>query len=337
MRVRKHCGLFDGSTLGKIEVAGADASEFLDRLYLTRVSTLPIRRSRYAVLLREDGIVLDDGIVLRLAPDRFLATVSSSHADLVLAHMEFWRAAEFGRQDVLVMDLTDAWSVIVVSGPASRSALSQALGAEWRSTLAALKHMDFAEGNWNKRVLRVLRASFSGELAFEMHAHPSIALSLWERLIACGVTAYGLEAVDILRIEKGYLVSAEMNGQTTPQDLNLKVPADRNCIGSALLGRPGFNEPGRPRLVGVQSVRPDDVFFGGAQLVRSERRGRPSGYISSAAYSPELGRQVGLALVARRVSLGTELLAYEPLYGRTTRVRLTVPVHLDPAGERMKS
>jgi methylglutamate dehydrogenase subunit C len=336
-RVRGHCGLFDGSTLGKIEVVGASAPEFLDRLYLTRIGTLPVGRSRYAVLLREDGIVLDDGLVLRLTPNRFLATVSSSHLDMVLAHMEFWCAAEFGTQDVTITDLTDAWSVIVVAGPASRNALGEVLSADWRTRLAALKHMDFSEGNWDSRVLRVLRASFSGELAFEVHCHPSIALSLWERLSACGVTPYGLEAVDILRLEKGYLVSAEMNGATTPHDLNLDVPAGRNCIGSGLLSRSGFHEPERPRLAGVQSVRPDDAFFGGAQLVLSEQGERPCGYISSAAYSPALGRQVGLALVARRVALGTELFASEPLHGRTTRVRLTVPAHFDAAGERMRS
>jgi methylglutamate dehydrogenase subunit C len=336
-RVREHCGLFDGSTLGKIEVAGPGAPELLDRLYLTRISSLPVGRSRYAVLLREDGMVLDDGLVLRLGADRFLTTVSSSHADLVLAHMEFWRAAEFALQDVMITDLTDAWSVIVVAGPTSRSALSETLGADWRSQFAALKHMDLAEDHWDGRALRVLRASFSGELAFEVHTHPASALNLWERLIACGVSPYGLEAVDILRLEKGYLVAAEMNGQTTPHDLNLAVPGDRNCIGAALLDRPGFHEPERPRLVGVQGVRPDDVFLGGAQLVQSERRGRTCGYISSAAYSPHLGHQVGLALVARRIPLGSELFAHEPLYARTTRVRLTVPTHIDAAGERMKS
>jgi len=156
-------------------------------------------------------------------------------------------------------------------------------------------------------------------------------------LIVCGAAPYGLEAVDILRVEKGYLVSAEMNGQTTPHDLNLIVPADRNCIGSASLGRPGFHEPDRPRLVGVQSIRSDDVFSGGGQLVELAHSGRPCGYISSAVYSPALRRQVGLALVARRIPLGSELSAREPLYGRTTRLRLTAPAHLDPAGERMKS
>lgn len=336
-QVRSCCGLADGSTLGKIEIAGSSAAEFLDRLYLTRISNLAVGRSRYAVLLREDGMVLDDGLVLRVARDRFFATVSSTHTELILAHMEFWCAVEYGSQDVMITDLTDASSVLTVAGPSARGHLSAVLDAPWQGKLASLKHMEFADDVWNGRALRVLRASFSGELAFELHCHPAIALPLWEGLIACGATPYGLEALDILRLEKGYLVSAEINGQTTPHDLNLTVPADCKCIGSPLLGRPGLHEPDRPRIVGVLGLNSKDEFSGGAQLVDAERPTRPCGYITSAGYSPSLRRHVGLALAARRISLGSELSAREPLYGRTTRVRLTLPAHFDPAGERMKS
>jgi glycine cleavage system aminomethyltransferase T/NADPH-dependent 2,4-dienoyl-CoA reductase/sulfur reductase-like enzyme len=336
-RVRERCGICDASTLGKIEFAGRSAPEFLDRLYLSRISTMPVGRSRYAVLLREDGMVLDDGIMLRLGEDRFLATVSSNHAELVLSHVEFWRDAEFGTKDVAIADLTDAWSVIVVAGPASRGVLTEALGPILQHSLAALKHMDFMETKWRLRALRVLRASFSGELAFELHCHPLLAMPLWERLIACGATSYGLEAMDILRLEKGYLVSTEINGQTTPHDLNLAIPAGRSCIGSELLDRAAFHESVRPRLVGVQSTRSADLFSAGAQLVELDRALRPCGYISSAAYSPALGRQVGLAFVARHVRVGTELTACEPLYKRKTRVRLTSPTHFDLEGKRLTS
>ena len=145
-RVRKHGGLVDGSTLGKIEIAGPGAADFVDRLYLTRGSTIREGRSKYMVLLREDGMVLDDGIVLRLAEDRFLATVSSSHAQHVLSHFEFWRDREFVRRGVALTDVTEAWSVIVVAGPASPGVLTQVLGAEWISRLAGLTHMDHLQG-----------------------------------------------------------------------------------------------------------------------------------------------------------------------------------------------
>ncbi len=152
-------------------------------------------------------------------------------------------------------DVTEAWAVIAVAGPRSRATLESVLGADWRSPLSSLGHMDFADGHYQGRELRVLRASFSGELAFELHCRPGIAVPLWQALVAGGLPPYGLDALDILRVEKGYLVSSELNGETTPQDLNMEglVRLGNPCVGRELLDRPGFHEPARPRLVGVRA------------------------------------------------------------------------------------
>ena len=338
-RVRKRGGLLDGSTLGKIEIAGPGAAAFVDRVYLTRGSTIREGRSKYMVLLREDGMVLDDGIVLRLADDRFLATVSSGHAQHVLSHFEFWRDREFARNGVALTDVTEAWAVIVVAGPASPGALTQVLGAEWISRLASLTHMNHLQGDWQDAQVRVLRASFSGELAYELHCRPRLARPLWDALHAAGLAPYGIEALDVLRVEKGYLTGAEMNGQTTPMDLGLESLVARNpgCVGGELLERPAFREPQRPRLVGVQTVDPEARVLAGAQLTVDNQATRACGYVTSSCYSPALQRHLGLALASREFAIGAELVARDPLRNLETRVRITSPVHYDPNGARMKS
>jgi len=338
-RVRQEAGMVDASTLGKIEVAGPDAAAFLDRLYLTRASTLRVGRAKYMVMLREDGMVLDDGLVLRLAPDRFLATVSTGHAEHVLSHLEFWRDLEFAGRAVALADVTECGAVIAVSGPRSRERLQTVLGAEWSDPLRDLPHMQFIDGHWRELPLRVLRASFSGELAYELHASPALAPLLWQALHDAGVAPYGMEALDILRVEKGYLVSSEMSGQTTPQDLGLQalLNSGNDCIGRALLDRPAFAERSRPRLVGLRAVEPQAPFFAGSQLTRSDEQRGSLGYVTSAVYSPALNTWLGLALLSREIAEGSEVMARDPLHDRHTRVRLTPPVHLDPEGSRIRA
>jgi len=344
-RVREAGGIADGSTLGKIEIAGPDAPAFLDTMYLTKASTIKIGRSKYMVNLREDGIVLDDGLVLRLASDRFLATTSSGHGDHMLSHFEHYRATQWSARRVTLTDVTEAWAVIAVAGPRSRATLQSVLGADWQSPLNSLGHMDFAHGHYQGRELRVLRASFSGELAFELHCRPRIAVPLWQGLVAGGLPPYGLDALDILRVEKGYLVSSELNGETTPQDLNMQglVRLGNPCVGRELLDRPGFHEPARPRLVGVKARDGRGKVLAGAQLTTPDAPTRPVGYVTSAVYSPALGEWIGLALLARRLGEDAELTARDPLrdggdaYGAGTPVRIVSPAHFDPSGARMKS
>jgi len=340
VRVRAHGGIFDASTLGKIEVAGKDAGQYLDRLYLTKASTIKVGRSKYMVNLREDGMVLDDGIVLRLADDRYLATTGSGHAEHMLSHFEHYRDTEWSGADVALSNVTEAWAVIVAAGPVSRDLLRAVLGEGWYAELAGLRHMDFAGGRWHMRELRVLRASFSGELAFELHCRPDIAVPLWQALIDAGLPPYGLEALDILRLEKGYLTGSELNGQTTPLDLCMEgmVKLGNPCVGRALLDRPGLHEASRAKLVGLRAADGKSAIQAGAQIASADAPNRSLGHITASAYSPALGEWIALALVARSAAaVGTLLLARDPLRGGDTEVRVSALVHFDPSGERMKS
>ena len=338
-RVRTTGGMVDGSTLGKIEVVGAEAGLFLDSMYLTKASTIKVGRSKYMVNLREDGMVLDEGIVLRLAPDRFIATTSSGHAEHMLSHFEHYRDVDWAGRAVTLTDVTDAWSVIAVAGPCSRSVIQKVLGSDWHARVAALTHMDFARGEFAGAPLTVLRASFSGELAYELHIGPSAALALWEALSAQGLEPYGIDALDILRVEKGYLVSSELNGETTPDDLNMGslVQLGNPCVGRALLNRPAFSESTRARLVGVRALDGRSSFLAGAQLTDPSST-RPLGYITSSVFSPTLNEWIGLALVARAQAIEeATLVARDPLRGQETLIRVTATVHVDPSGERIKS
>jgi heterotetrameric sarcosine oxidase alpha subunit len=339
-RVRAYGGIFDGSTLGKFEVVGRDAPEFLDRMYLTRASTIKVERSKYMVNLREDGMVLDDGIALRTAADRFLVTTSTGHADQMLSHFEYYRDTEWAGREVSITDVSEAWAVIVCAGPASRQTLSGVLGDGWIEPLSRLTHMGFATGEWRCAALRVLRASFSGELAFELHCRPRIAIPLWQALADSGLRPYGIEALDILRLEKGYLIGAELNGQTTPLDLGMDalVKAGNPCIGRELMDRVGLHRADRAKLVGVRAVDGISKFLAGAQLTTPDEQVRSSGYITSSGYSPSCGEWIGLALLSRQqAQAGSVLLARDPLRGAETWVRVTSPVHYDPSSERMKS
>jgi glycine cleavage system aminomethyltransferase T/NADPH-dependent 2,4-dienoyl-CoA reductase/sulfur reductase-like enzyme len=359
-RVRAQGGICDASTLGKLEIAGTDAAAFLDRMYLNSATAIEPGRARYAALLREDGMVLDDGLLLRQAADRFTATTSSSHTAHVLAHLEFHRDTEWRGRRVAISDVTECRSVIICAGPRSREVLQRVMGAQhtppmapmaqrplvpWPERLAALRHMEFVEDWCGTGRVRVLRASFSGELGFELHCDPCIANELWQALAAAGLAPFGLEALDILRVEKGYLTSSELNGQTSPLDAGLdtmlRASRDgtvRNSVGRMLLERDAFRAPQRPILVGLRAADGKAKFLGGAQITAGPADRQSLGYVTSAVFSPSLQEWIGLALVARHSStVGTELHARDPLRSADARVRVVPIVHVDPEGLRMKA
>ncbi|HEV7431587.1 MAG TPA: glycine cleavage T C-terminal barrel domain-containing protein, partial [Steroidobacteraceae bacterium] len=202
------------------------------------------------------------------------------------------------------------------------------------------QHMDFIDGEFAGHELRVLRASFSGELAFELHCRPVTAVPVWEALIASGFAPYGIDALDILRVEKGYLTSAELNGETTPYDLGMGplVQVGNPCLGRDLLARPAFHENSRPHLVGLRALDGQGQFLAGAQLTLASEPRRPCGHVTSSVFSPTLGEWLGLALVARNLATaGAILTARDPLRDSSTAVRIVPPAHFDPAGARMKA
>ena len=185
----------------------------------------------------------------------------------------------------------------------------------------------------------MLRAGFSGELSFELHCSPALALPLWEALQVGGLEPYGLDALDILRVEKGYLTTSEITGQVTPLDLGMEAMVTKAgpCIGHELLQRPAFHEPQRPRLVGLRAADGQSSFLAGSQLTVGPADRVPVGYVTSSVFSAQLGETVALALAARDVApLGTVLWARDPLRGREVQVSVESPVHFDAAGERLR-
>jgi sarcosine oxidase subunit alpha len=345
-RVRAQGGLCDGSTLGKICIAGPDAPAFLERLYLGRPGAMIPGRARYIALLREDGMVLDDGLMIRESATRFVATTSTTHLAQVLSHLEFYRDTEWRGRRIALTDVTESTAVIIVAGPASRSMLQEVLGDAWRAALARLNHMGFADGAApDGSRLRVLRASFTGELAYELHGRPAGAAALWAALAATGLAPFGLEALDILRVEKGYLTGSELNGQVTPQDAGLgamlrpgKDGSPVNSVGCALLAREALQADDRPILVGVRAADGKSAFLGGAQVTATALDTRSLGYVTSSVFSPALGQWIGLALVARdHATPDTPVVARDPLRGGDTPLRIVPCTHVDPAGERLRS
>lgn len=342
--VRAACGLTDVSTLGKLLVQGPDAAEFLDRIYSNVMSSLPVGRARYGFMLREDGIAYDDGTAWRLAETEFLVTATTAHVAGVELHLQRWLQAEWPELRVAVTDVTEVWAGLALAGPRARAALARVADAAEVAD-DALPFMGVAEIDVAGLAARVARISFSGELAYEIYVRAPEAGALWDALVpavaAEGGGLYGLEALDILRVEKGHVTHREMDGRVTLADLGLPRMASRRkpFVGSALLARPELAREDRRRLVGLEPVEPAARVQAGAILVRpTQRRGHGIGHVTSIADSPAAGRRIALGFVEGGLEAmqGEELLALDPTAKRVTRLRVVSPHFVDPTGERLR-
>ena len=342
--VRGAAGLFDASTLGKIEVVGPDAGAFLDLLYVNNFSKLGIGRCRYGIMLREDGFIYDDGVIARMAADRYHVTTTSGGAANVLHMMEDFRQTEFPHLKVWLTSTTEQWAVIGVSGPRAREVIAPLVeGIELGG--AAFPHMSVREGRFAGSPTRLFRVSFTGELGFEVNVPASQGRLVWEAIRASGddlgITPYGTEAMHVLRAEKGYIiVGQETDGTVTPHDAGLgwaigKAKAD--FVGKRSLERPAMQEPGRKQLVGLSSADGRTIIEEGAQIVDpAESRGRAVGHVTSSYWSQALGRPIALALVAAgRARVGSDLEVAMP--ADPVRVRVVDPVFYDPEGARLNA
>jgi heterotetrameric sarcosine oxidase alpha subunit len=347
--VRSGVGVCDVSTLGKIDVQGAEAGTFLDRVYANMISTLPVGKTRYGIMLREDGIVLDDGTVARLGPSHFVLSTTTAHAPRVLQHLEHARQVLWPGLDVQLASLTEQWAQFAVAGPRARALLERLLGDAADVSNTAFPYLACTEFRWQGRPARLFRISFCGELAYEL-AVPARRGDATVRAImkageGLGVLPYGLEALGTMRIEKGHVAGAELNGTTTARDLGLgrMMSGQKDYIGRVLAGRPGLNAPDRPTLVGVRPSRRGARLTAGAHFVRigaAATLADDEGFISSATFSPTLGHWIGLGFLnggQRRI--GERIRAHDPLSGGAvdTEVEVTNPVFYDPDGRRLKS
>ncbi|PBB52159.1 MULTISPECIES: sarcosine oxidase subunit alpha family protein [Mesorhizobium] len=341
--VREAAGLMDISTLGKIDIQGPDAASFLDRVYVNGFAKLPVGRARYGVMLRDDGIVFDDGTTTRLGERHFFMTTSTAKAADVMSQLEFLLDTAWPDLRVSVTSVTYEWAAMSVAGPKSRDILAAAF-PDLDVSNEGLPHMGLLEGKYRARPLRIIRLSFSGERAYEIYAGASLGKEVWCRLMEAGapfgLKPYGVEALGTLRVEKGHVAGPEIDGRTTLDDLGLgrMVGKRSGYVGEVLGRRDAFSDPTRPRLVGLRGVEPGRQLHAGAILFRpgEPMQGHGLGRITSVTYSPTLDVWVGLALLAREAAVeGAEIVAAYPIMGQTVRARVVSPIFLDPKGERL--
>jgi sarcosine oxidase subunit alpha len=343
--VRESVGMFDASTLGKIEVVGPDAVTFMERMYTNPWAKLQPGRCRYGLLLGEDGFIRDDGVIGRLAEDRFHVTTTTGGAARVLNMMEDYLQTEWPELDVWLTSTTEQWAVVAVQGPNARKVLGPLVEGLDLSD-AAFPHMAIAECTVAGFPARLFRVSFTGELGFEVNVPARHGRALWEAIRAAGqpygITPYGTETMHVLRAEKGFiLVGQDTDGTVTPGDAGLDWAIGkqkRDFVGKRSLARPDIVAKGRKQLVGLLTEDPKVVLEEGAQIVVDPNQPKPMtmiGHVTSSYWSEALGRSIAMALVeGGRDRMGEVL--HIPMPDRTLKVRVTGTAFVDPDGQRLK-
>lgn len=338
--VREHVGIVDVSTLGKIAVQGPDAAEFLDRVYVNGFKALPIGRLRYGVMLREDGFVLDDGATARLGETDYFMSTTTANAAKVLAMAEHLLQTAWRDLKVHVTTITDQWAAIAIAGPKSRSVLTDLTGADLSKE--ALPNNHFTHVTIVGVPCRLHRMSYSGELAYEIYIPAKSGRTVWEALVKAGtpydLKPYGTEAMGALRIEKGHVAGAEIEGRTTMKDLRLEgfASSKKPFIGSVLRKRPVLEHPSRPSLVGLE-IGGDTGARSGSLLfsLNAPTKGHGEGWVSSTTYSPALRKNIALALLSHGPERIGETLQVVDFVGNQTLQAKVVSHHFfDPEGHR---
>jgi sarcosine oxidase, subunit alpha len=341
-RARDTVALFDGSSLGKIEIIGPDAAALADFHSYSRLSSLKPGRIRYGFLLQESGVVFDDGVTLRLGDDRLLVSCSSGHTDAVRLRLELWRQDRFDAVRVAIHDTTAQWATLTVTGPRSRD-LIEACGLNLALDDQSLPHMAFATTMFDVAPLRIARVSFTGDRAYELSVPARRASALRARLVeklpAFGGGLLGLEALMILRAEKGFIVvGKDTDGTTMPHDLGVTGPRDSRkdeYIGKRSLFMPVASDPRRKQLVGLSVAAGEAPLPTGAHVTEGAGRARRSqGYVTSSYMSPILKHPIALGLIEAGLSRMGETVGVTHL-GAERRATIASPVALDPEGKRL--
>ncbi|WP_342149060.1 sarcosine oxidase subunit alpha family protein [Methylorubrum sp. SB2] len=345
--VREGVGIFDASTLGKIEVVGPDAAEFMNRMYVNPWAKLANGRCRYGLMLKEDGYILDDGVVARVSDECFHVTTTTGGAARVLAHMEDYLQTEWPDLQVFLTSTTEQWAVIALQGPKARQVIAPLVEGIDLSP-EAFPHMAMRTGTICGVPTRLFRVSFTGELGFEINVPSDHALAVWEAIFSAGqphgITPYGTETMHVLRAEKGYIiVGQETDGTVTPDDVGMagmiaKTKVD--FVGKRSLARPDVvATTGRKQLVGLMTEDPKLVLDEGAQIVLDPNQPIPMrmlGHVTSSYWSPNCDRSIALALVADgRALMGKTLHITTP--DGFTRATVSEPVFFDTKGERVNA
>ncbi len=344
--VRANAGLCDVSMLGKIEITGGDAAEFLNRVYSNAFLKLPVGKARYGLMLREDGMIYDDGTTSRLDETRYFMTTTTAYAAGVMNHLEFCSQALWPELDVRLASVTDQWAQMAVAGPKSRAILQQIVDADISNEafpFLGASEVSLFGGRVHGRLFRI---SFSGELAYELAVPAGYGECVADAIMEAGhehsIQPYGVEALSVLRIEKGHVTHNEINGTVVASDLGsgkMVSAAKADFIGKRMLTREGLNDPNRHQLVGVMPVDASTSFRTGSHILAKGAAAtleNDQGYVTSSCYSPHLGSTIGLALVRRGASRhGEEIQVWNGLRDEFTTGRLCNPVFFDPDNTKL--
>ena len=348
LAVRTGVGMVDVSSLGKIEIQGRDAAEFLDRIYINRWTNLKVGRCRYGFMLREDGFILDDGTTTRTGENCFYMTTTTAQAGPVMAHLEYYAQTVWPELHVHFASVTDQWAGMAIAGPRARDVLAKACQASDAGSDVdneALPFMGYLESHIAGLPVRLFRMTFSGEMAYEIHTPSDHGSRVWEALMMAGkdygITPYGTEAMAVLRIEKGHVVGAELDGRTIPADFGFErmQKQDVDFVGKRSLERPALAYGTRKTIVGLTS---DDgrKIPRGAQIIWNPTAPKPVqmlGHVSSTCFSPNLEKYIALALLEDADAYQGKLLyASSPLTDKHVPVRVGPSVFIDPQGERAR-
>ena len=345
--VRSNVGLGDVSTLGKFEIWGPDSMDFLERVYINNFSSLPIGKGRYGVMLREDGMVFDDGITSRLGEHHFLMNTSTGNTNSVFEWMTQLLETRWNSLRVAIVPVTDQWFTAALVGPNARKVLSRVVEGLQASN-SDFPFMGVRSGKVAGIPARIFRISFSGEISYEINVPTDYGESLWLSLIEAGkpeqLRPNGVESMGVLRIEKGhFVVGREADGRTNPYDVGLgrMVSSKKWFIGKEALRLPIMSDTNRRQLVGIVAIKTEERLPYGANLVSTSdptNLSSSQGWITSLTYSPTLDYDIALALLENgRSRIGEELVASAPIAGHKVKVRVVSPHFFDPEGKRQNA
>ena len=344
--VRQNVGVCDVTTLGKIDIKGPDAAEFLNRVYTNAWLKLPVGKARYGVMLREDGIVMDDGTTTRISGNHYHMTTTTAQAANVLSHLEYYLQLVWPELNVNVVSTTEQWAGAAIAGPKSRIVL-QKLFPDLDVSNEGLPFMGYVESHLSGVYARIYRISFSGELAYEVNVESDNGNYMWEKIIEIGkefkIQSYGTEALSTLRIEMGHVAGSELDGRTIPYDNSLEglVSKKKDFIGKRSLGKAAFVEPDRQKVVGVVPLDKKTSIPEGSYIVKDPNAKLPNpklGHVSASCWSVEYDNPFSLAIIKDgKNMIGKKLFALSPLKNKSIPVEIVSSHYVDPKGERVRS
>ena len=341
---RQSVGILDASTLGKIDIQGSDAREFLGRVYTNAWAKLPVGKCRYGLMCGDDGMVFDDGVTTCLAENHFLMTTTTGGAARVLEWLELWHQTEWPELEVYFNTMTDHWSTMTISGPNSRKLLAKLTDIDLSNESFAF--MDWKEAKVADVPARVFRISFTGELSYEINVQANYGMYLWEKLFEAGeefnLTPYGTETMHILRAEKGFIIAGQdTDGSVTPEDLGMGWCIARkkpfSFIGKRGMARQDCQRENRKQLVGLKTRQPHVVLEEGAQAVFDPDAKIPMpmvGHVTSSYWSANLGHSIAMAVIKGGLNKMGEKVFFPQVDGQMIEAEICSPVFLDPKGER---